>query len=422
MRLVLASWLWVSLGVGSSESDTATRPSLQDQYLEAGRSGDLEQIHAADGQLCLQPRDNRALINACIGGHLPVVRHLLEDVGLDPAACKNAAFKAACRFGNLEVAKELYQTDQIDVHKDQDWAFRRACHYGQTAVAVWLLEVGARPAARHNSAIRHAAQNGHYDTVRLLLGQAGVKPQAAGNWALRAAAQNGHCAVVKLLLGSPLVDPMDIGQLSMLIQGLVVNDHADVLEVLFSDQRVQRQCYDPYLIRYAAYMGYDNTVKVLLAAMRKVEPRLSPLSTAAVAGRASTVRLLLTHPLINPGHCDNYALRHAALEGHVAVVRILLADRRIAPTLAFNKVIRKTLHRGFHEVYTLLTRDQRTAFYWNAEAQATLSARFRASFAKLGWRLPKTDSSTDGSSESKPDPLQDLCSSSDSSNLDYERV
>lgn len=62
-----------------------------------------------------------------------------------------------------------------------------------------LADSRVDPAARDNFAIRWASENGHVDVVKLLLADGRVDPAADDNYARRWASRNGHVGVVKLL-------------------------------------------------------------------------------------------------------------------------------------------------------------------------------------------------------------------------------
>ena len=68
-----------------------------------------------------------------------------------------------------------------------------------------LRDSDVDPAAKNNYSIRWAAENGHTEIIKLLLADPRVDPAADNNYAIRIAAENGHAEVVKLLLADPRV-------------------------------------------------------------------------------------------------------------------------------------------------------------------------------------------------------------------------
>ena len=90
-------------------------------------------------------KNNLALILACKGGHLNVVRELLKDGRVDPSASYNTAIISASKNGYLEIVKELMKNERVD------------------------------PSAEYNRALRYAINNRHIDIVIELLKDPRVK-------------------------------------------------------------------------------------------------------------------------------------------------------------------------------------------------------------------------------------------------------
>ena len=67
-------------------------------------------------------------------------------------------------------------------------------------VRLLLADGRVNPAASDNYAIRLASENGRTDVVRLLLADGRVDPAAKDNYAIREASCYGHVDVVRLLL------------------------------------------------------------------------------------------------------------------------------------------------------------------------------------------------------------------------------
>jgi hypothetical protein len=66
-------------------------------------------------------------------------------------------------------------------------------------VRLLLSDPRVDPAANENWAIKWAARYGHTEVVRLLLSDERVDPIAQENDAIKQAAENGHDEIVKLL-------------------------------------------------------------------------------------------------------------------------------------------------------------------------------------------------------------------------------
>jgi ankyrin repeat protein len=71
------------------------------------------------------------------------------------------------------------------------------------------------------------------------------------------------------------------------------------------------------------------------------------------------VRLLLTHPQVDPSTGNNEALMKASRCGHVDVIRLLLTDVRVDPTARDNAAIKIASKSNFSDVVRLLLADRR---------------------------------------------------------------
>ncbi|MCH9717720.1 MAG: ankyrin repeat domain-containing protein [Gammaproteobacteria bacterium] len=112
------------------------------------------------------------------------------------------------------------------------------------------------------------------------------------------------------------------------------NGHADVLNVLLKDPRVDPS--DPYAMAVclASEHGHTNVLKVLLN-----DPRFDPglmnnraIIRASENGHLQVVRLLLSDLRVNPADIDNLAINVAAENGHAEVVSVLLEHPDVNPS------------------------------------------------------------------------------------------
>jgi ankyrin repeat protein len=116
-------------------------------------------------------------------------------------------------------------------------AFYDACtEKNADVVRALLADPRVHPAARDNEAIRWAADSGYAEAVRALLADPRVNPAADDNYAILRAALNGHAEVVRVLLADPRVNPA--AQDNEAIRWAVFNDHAEVVRALLADPRV----------------------------------------------------------------------------------------------------------------------------------------------------------------------------------------
>lgn len=155
---------------------------LLDRLCAACRSGALDAVrqHAAELEHIDQVNflGRTALYVACEGGHVPVVRFLVEHAGADVHRCANdgsTPLFAACFYGRLDAVCYLVEGAHADAH--------RATHRGTTPIAA-------------------ACGNGHGATVRYLIERAQVDAQRAdeeGFTPAFLAARGGYADIVAYL-------------------------------------------------------------------------------------------------------------------------------------------------------------------------------------------------------------------------------
>ena len=133
-------------------------------------------------------------------GYIDLVKMLLEDKRVNPAANDNFAIRLASRNGYTEVVKVLLADLRVDPCFADNHAIRWASKNGHTEIFKLLLK-DSRVDLQHedNYAIRWASRNGHTEIVQLLLADSKVNPAAKNNWAIKWASRYGHTEVVKLL-------------------------------------------------------------------------------------------------------------------------------------------------------------------------------------------------------------------------------
>jgi ankyrin repeat protein len=139
--------------------------------------------------------------HACDRGYVHVVRLLLADPRVDPAARGNHAILRSSKNGRADVVRLLLADGRADPAAHYNYAIHLSSKNGHTEVVRLLLADGrADPSADNNIAICESSARGHADVVRLLLGDARVDPTAHNNYAIRAAIERNHAHIVRLLL------------------------------------------------------------------------------------------------------------------------------------------------------------------------------------------------------------------------------
>ncbi len=135
-------------------------------------------------------------------GHIEVVRLLLQDPRVNPAAGNNSAISGASKNGHVEVVKFLLQDPRVDPRANDNCAILAASGKGYAKVVQLLLHDGR---ADPDWAVVCASQYGHSEVVKLLLQDNRVNPAVCDNYALKLASKNSHADVVRVLLGDPRV-------------------------------------------------------------------------------------------------------------------------------------------------------------------------------------------------------------------------
>lgn len=195
----------------------------------AARGGDIETVdfllsRGAD----VHYDDDYALKWAALYGHKDLVRHLVDDLGVDPQADGNAALWNASFYKHFDVVRLLIDRG-VDVNAKDGIALTYACAHADREMVEFLLNHGAKVNADDGAALAMAAGYDQVDIVNLLiergadvnagngkpllwaaehgaLGAAGVLVRHGANIhandekALRAACKWGHASMAKFLL------------------------------------------------------------------------------------------------------------------------------------------------------------------------------------------------------------------------------
>jgi ankyrin repeat protein len=308
-----------ALHVASSKGDA----SIVDLLLSSDGFDGVETRNISYGQTALRC--------ACVGGHITVVKRLLE-AGADIAAVDKTgqtALHVTSQFGSESIAGELLALEQSSEVNATD-------NHGHTALFL-------------------AASHGHAVVVRLLLSNGGRSDDqdGSGSTTLHAAARSGHLdAVDALLRGSRGQSTVDAsgkhGQSTVDTSGkhgrsalhlACLNGHTEVVERLLA-AGADRQAFDDEglsPLHMACRNGHPAVVKALLGGgwARLIEARRSAidptaLHLAARYGRVAVVRHILdagAQPTATVGEGQT-ALHVAAEAGHLAVMdALLLCDR-----------------------------------------------------------------------------------------------
>lgn len=148
-------------------------------------------------------------------------------------------FNTACRHGYTEIVKLLLEDPRVNPAAKNNDAIRDACYYGHTDIVKLLLEdKRVDSSALNNYAFRWASQNGHTDIVKLLLLDNRVDPSANKSISFHNACGNGHVEIVKLLLADKRIDPNIASKYSFPLWNSCHKKHVEMVKVLLEDNRI----------------------------------------------------------------------------------------------------------------------------------------------------------------------------------------
>jgi ankyrin repeat protein len=176
----------------------------------ASVGGDLELVKKCIEQfgadVCAQ--QNKSLVLAAYNGHVEIVKYLLNK-GADQTALTCTSLSASCARHNLPMVKFLIEELGIDATCNQNSALRTAYYEKTKSVDLvqYLISQGADVNTNNGELIINAAQ-GRLDMLRLFK-KAGGDLRAANDEPLRKAAEHGHEEIVAYLVGRCRI-PMDI--------------------------------------------------------------------------------------------------------------------------------------------------------------------------------------------------------------------
>jgi ankyrin repeat protein len=330
---------------------TTSALAAPSELFTAAKKGDEKAVAAqiAAKASIDEPNDQgwTPLIIAAYGGHLAVVRQLLE-AGADPNRADTSGFTAliqAARFGHLDIVKLLHE------HKAKlDARPTGSAYQGTTVlhmaiedkrddVVQWLVgkHVDVNAADKNGKTpLMLAAQRPAPELVTLLLG---AKADARigdgdGNDALVFSALSGSAAVAQLLLDAhapvdaknklgmtPLFHAAHGGKTDVVKLFLGHGAKANIREQKFGDTALFR----------AAQNGHTDVVKLLLDAGAKVDEANdageTPLMGGAQNGHLPVIELLLQHGAVKDAK-DKQGRTAAALaakSGHTSAAELLEA-------------------------------------------------------------------------------------------------
>lgn len=112
------------------------------------------------------------LTSASGNGHLPLVKYLMEEVGL--ASDDDSPLRHAVIEGHHEIVRYLSQTETADIRADDSYPLRHAARVGNLSMLETAVALGADAHAKRDEAFRSAVKGGHLECVEFLVERCGV--------------------------------------------------------------------------------------------------------------------------------------------------------------------------------------------------------------------------------------------------------
>lgn len=247
---------------------------------------------------------NRALVEACKGGFIEVVRVLLTDGRVDASQPYNEALVAATVSGHAKVVRLLLSQPGVSVHdiyetesdEDRPSLLFKAIEGGSAEVARLVLQQPGVDlqdgchAYRQRSALGYAACCGEVDIMRVFLASGRIKSLGCKKDALLEAVLGDEPAAVRLMLAQPGIHPTSAAHYGqpLLHVAATRNPTAGALQALLDDKRT-----DPNEVDFGGF---------------------TPLRTAVVHRQAHSVAALLADRRIKVNLVHTIDRRHVDRE------------------------------------------------------------------------------------------------------------
>ncbi|XP_062600187.1 ankyrin repeat and KH domain-containing protein mask-like isoform X3 [Saccostrea cucullata] len=252
------------------------------------------------------PEHDRLFVLSCYSGDLETVRILIKYIDLKQTNSNvkylfpDTPLTAACKGGHMSVVKELIEAGaDINLPGYHDTPLTAACHGGHMSLVKELIEAGAdiNQQGRYDTPLTAACGRGHMSVVKELI-EAGADINQKGevHKPLTAACKGGHMSVVKELIEA----------------GAEINQ--------------QDRCYSP--LTAACGRGHMSVVKELIEAGADINQQggfHTPLTAACILGHMSVVKeLIVAGAVINQQGEVHTPLTAAFQGGHMSIMKELI--------------------------------------------------------------------------------------------------
>eukprot|EP00818_Percolomonas_sp_WS_P005245 CAMPEP_0117442724 /NCGR_PEP_ID=MMETSP0759-20121206/4306_1 /TAXON_ID=63605 /ORGANISM="Percolomonas cosmopolitus, Strain WS" /LENGTH=717 /DNA_ID=CAMNT_0005234635 /DNA_START=185 /DNA_END=2338 /DNA_ORIENTATION=- len=324
--------------------------------LDACKSGHLDQVkQSLDQGADINARDEKdktCLILACLNGHLPVVKYLVEDRGADMEEKDengDNCLMLACYNGHLPVVKYLVEENNVNIEeKGQNgltcliWA----CYSGHLPVIKYLVEERNANVDEntHNgdTCLIWASNNGLLPVVKYLVEEGNANIEETnhnGDTCLLLACINGHLPVVKYLVEERNADvEVTNHNGDTCLIWACHNDHLPVVKFLVEERGANIEEKDHNgltCLMGTCQIGHLPVVKYLVEERganigEKCLNGFSCLMLACCDGRLPVVKYLVEEKNTNieeKNDNGDTCLLLACYNGHLPVVKYLVEER-----------------------------------------------------------------------------------------------
>jgi ankyrin repeat protein len=330
----------------------------QNQALkDACKKGRLELVKILLRE-CFDPLiDTCPLWLASGGGHLEVIKHLVEDERFDTPERKQSALKNASRMGHVEAVKFFLSHKDVDPCKDNHACVRIAVvniHFD--VVLEYLKDDRVNPIFLYDEMLSIACKIGDARSVQEILDSKKTNPFVFGSRPLLECVLRRDVGMMRILLRNEKIDPTHGDNIA--IASCVDIGFFDGLMELSSNRTIQDSLREPKkvkslrdghleivysiwrdpsdysgLLSICSTRGYLNLAEELLE-----EESLDPgewgfplLLISARTGKKWVIKKLLDKGLVDPSTNENEALIVACRERKIESVEMLLGDYRVDP-------------------------------------------------------------------------------------------
>lgn len=330
-------------------------------------------------------------------GEIEAMKHLIENLGVDPSTQDNTAICHASNFGFLKIVQDLMTNDRVNPAAQNNLSITCASQRGFWDIVFQLLQDDR---VSPNYAIEGAISNCNSDALsRLLAATNGIAFSRFIHKWLRMAIETRNKSVITTLSSWSLFKPSDY---NVIIEELIANNDLEIVKWLCISSRdvsfiwnlesavkggkllitkflLEHGSVDPTfddykLLSIASFNGYEDIIELLLVDNRtsaKIfsDPRINPNDFIREIWRAAKGRnrhssypgnfQIVGEPPANMGILKGHSLRQACRNGDLDVVRQLLRRNDVDPACQNNLPLRLACRYG-HEciVKALLQKSQ----------------------------------------------------------------